>query len=60
VDEGYVLGRLYSALPPGRIAADARDDFEAGLGAALQPHPNAACEGSLIKDVPVDVLRGRR
>lgn len=47
-------------LPPGRIAADARDDFEAGLGAALQPHTNAASDGSLIKDVPVDVLRGRR
>lgn len=59
-DVGYVLGHLYSALPPGRITADRQGEFEAGLRVALRPYTGDALDAALVEDVPVEVLVGRR
>ena len=60
LDVDYVLGHLYSALPPGRIVTDRRPAFEAGLRAALRPYSEPAANARLVEDVPVQVLVGRR
>jgi SAM-dependent methyltransferase len=56
----YVLGHLYSALPPDQIAPHRRGEFEGGLRAALQPYRERGSHAALVEDVPVDVLVGRR
>lgn len=42
----YVLGHLYSALSPGHLAPDRRDEFAAGVGrSAAAPSGRARCAG---------------
>jgi SAM-dependent methyltransferase len=59
LDADYVVGHLYSALSPGQLAADAREEFAAGVRAVVQPYADRGPDG-LVEDVPVDVLIGRR
>jgi ubiquinone/menaquinone biosynthesis C-methylase UbiE len=59
VDVDDVIGHLHSALPPGRLGPDRRDEFAEGIRAVLQPHAGRGPDG-LVEDVPVDVLVGRR
>jgi ubiquinone/menaquinone biosynthesis C-methylase UbiE len=56
VDADSVIGHLYSAMPEDMVPADRRTEFETGVRLALQPFE----PGSLIEDVPVTVLLGRR
>ena len=58
VDTDFVIGHLYSTLPPGQLPDDRRDQFAAGVRAALRPHTTSG--GGLVEDVPVDVLVGQR
>jgi SAM-dependent methyltransferase len=60
LDVDYVIGHLYSALPPGRIASDRLPEFEAGLRSALRPYSEHAPDAALIEDVPVDIVVGLR
>jgi SAM-dependent methyltransferase len=58
VDADFVIGHLYSTLPPGRLPDDRRDQFAIGVRAVLRAR--AVSGDRLIEDVPVDVLVGRR
>lgn len=62
LDVDYVLGHLYSALSPGQIPPDRREEFDAGVRAALRPYAERGMGGlgGLVEEVPVDVLVGRR
>ena len=60
LDVDYLLGHLYSTLPPDRIATDRRGEFEAGVRATLRPYNEGRPGTGLVEDVPVDVLVGRR
>ena len=59
VDADFVIGHLYSTLPPRRLPDDRRDQFAAGVRAVLGPHASLRGDG-LVEDVPVEVLVGRR
>lgn len=59
LDADLVLGHLYSALSPGQVAPERRDEFAAGVRDVLRPHAEVG-PGGLVEDVPVDVLVGRR
>jgi hypothetical protein len=58
VDADFVIGHLYSTLPQGQLPDDRRDQFAAGVRAALRPHTTP--RGGLVQDVPVKALVGRR
>lgn len=59
LDAEFVLGHLYSALSPGQVRPDRRDEFAAGVRAVLRPHAERAPD-ALVEDVPVDVLIAQR
>ncbi len=54
-----VVGHLSSALSPGQVAPDRRDEFAAGVRAVLRPYTERGPDGT-VEDVPVDVLVGPR
>ena len=56
MDADHVIGHLYSAMPEELVPAERRPAFEAGVRRALAP----CRDRSLVEDVPVTVLLGRR
>lgn len=48
LDADFVIGHLYSTLPPGQLPDDRRDQFAAGVRAVLRPYTTP--EGGLVAD----------